>query len=151
MKGIGNTAASKTLHMLNPDLFVPWDRPIKAWYDSQLNHRDYKKIEAAEKYLAFLKKMQKAAKSLLQQNSNFLSELNSKVLRLYEGNLEQAKNSEPQLKGEPKNSMKIKIDNYTKMVDFMKNTGKTITKYLDEYNWITITNAVKIKPEWHPD
>ena len=150
MKGIGNTAASKTLHMLKPDLFVPWDRPIKAWYDSQLNHRDYKKIEAAEKYLAFLKKMQKAAKSLLQQNSNFLSELNLKVLRLYEGNLEQAKNNEPQLKGDPKKSMKIKIDNYTEMIAFMK-TGKTMAKYLDEYNWITITNAVKIKPEWYPD
>ena len=91
--------------------------------------------------------MQKAAKSLLQQNSNFLSELNSNVKKLYEGNLEQSKNNEPQLKGDPKKSMKIKIDNYIEMVDFMKNTGKTITKYLDEYNWVTITNAVKIRLE----
>ena len=151
MKGIGNTAASKTLHMLKPDLFVPWDRPIKAWYDSPLNHRDYKKIEAAEKYLAFLKKMQKAAKSLLQQNPNFLNELNLKVLKLYEGNLEQARNNESKLNGDSKKSTKQKIDNYTEMAEFMKNKGKTMAKYLDEYNWITITNNVKIKPEWYPD
>ena len=150
VKGIGNTTASKTLHMLRPDLFVPWDIPIKTWYDSQLNQEDYKNMKPAEKYLAFLKKMQKEAKSLLQQNSNFLSELNSNVKKLYEGNLEESKNNEPQLKGGPKKSMKIKIDNYTEMINFMKNTGKTITKYLDEYNWVTITNAVKITPYWYP-
>ena len=149
--GIGDTIDSKVLHIIKPDLFVPWDIPIKTWYDSQLKHEGDKTMSQEEKYLTFLKKMQKEAESLLQQNSNFLSELNSNVKKLYEGNLEQAKNSEPQLKGPQKKSMKIKIDNYTEMVDFMKNKGKTITKYLDEYNWITITNAVKIKPEWHPD
>lgn len=149
--GIGDTIDSKVLHIIKPDLFVPWDIPIKTWYDSQLKHEGDKTMSQEEKYLTFLKKMQKEAESLLQQNSNFLSELNSNVKKLYEGNLEQAKNSEPQLKGPQKKSMKIKIDNYTEMVDFMKNKGKTITKYLDEYNWVTITNAVKIKPEWHPD
>ena len=149
--GIGDTIDSKVLHIIKPDLFVPWDIPIKTWYDFQLKHEGDKTMSQEEKYLTFLKKMQKEAESLLQQNSNFLSELNSNVKKLYEGNLEQAKNSEPQLKGPQKKSMKIKIDNYTEMVDFMKNKGKTITKYLDEYNWVTITNAVKIKPEWHPD
>ena len=37
------------------------------------------------------------------------------------------------------------------MVDFMKTAGKTLAKYLDEYNWITITNTVEIRPEWYPD
>ena len=148
--GMGDTTASKTLHMLRPDLFVPWDIPIKSWYNSQLNNKDYKTMEPAEKYLVFLKKMQEKAKYLLSQNPNFLSDLNSKVLKLYEGNLEQARNNELKLNGDSKKSTKEKIDNYTKMVEFMRTTGKTLAKYLDEYNWITITNNVKIKPEWRP-
>lgn len=27
---------------------------------------------------------------------------------------------------------------------------KTMTKYLDEYKWITITNKVEVPPSWHP-
>lgn len=27
---------------------------------------------------------------------------------------------------------------------------KTLAKYLDEYNWVTITNRVKVPPPWHP-
>ncbi len=149
--GIGDTIASKVLHIIKPHLFVPWDIPIKSWYDSQLNNKDYKTMEPAEKYLSFLKKMQEEAKYLLSQNPNFLNDLNSKVLKLYEGNLEQARNNELKLNGNSNKSIKEKIDNYTKMVEFMRTTGKTLAKYLDEYNWITITNNVKIKPEWHPD
>ena len=153
--GIGDTTASKTLHMLRPDLFVPWDTPIKAWYDSQLNREDYKKMDAPEKYLVFLKKMQKEAKHLLRQNGNFLSELNSNVQRLYQGNLEQVNNvkktnDKSKSTKADKKSDDNKID-YDVMVDFMHTTGKTLAKYLDEYNWITITNTVKIRPEWYPD
>jgi hypothetical protein len=27
---------------------------------------------------------------------------------------------------------------------------KTMAKYLDEYNWVTITKGVKVPPRWHP-
>lgn len=27
---------------------------------------------------------------------------------------------------------------------------KTMAKYLDEYNWVTITNGVEVPPPWHP-
>ena len=37
------------------------------------------------------------------------------------------------------------------MIKYMETTGKTMAKYLDEYNWITITKAVNAKPGWHPD
>ena len=153
--GIGDTIASKTLHILKPDLFVPWDGPIKAWYDSQLNQEDDKKTGQEDKYLAFLKKMQKEAKHLVGQKENFLSELNSNVQRLYEGNLEQVNNikktnDKSKSTKTDKKSDDEKID-YNVMVNFMKTTGKTLAKYLDEYNWITITNTVKIRPEWHPD
>lgn len=153
--GIGDTSASKTLHILKPDLFVAWDGPIKSWYDSQLDREDYKTMNAAEKYLAFLKKMQADAQYLRQQNEDLLDDLNAKVRRLYEGNLdrerdiERVNNKSKSVKA-PKNPDYKKKD-YEVMVDFMKKPGKTWAKYLDEYNWITITKRVKITPVWHPD
>ena len=147
---IGDTIASKVLHIIKPDFFVPWDSVIKEWYNPQINPADNKKIDSAEQYLYFLKEMQKDAKSLIKQNEMFIKELNSKVLDLYKGNLEQAENNKLKLSGAWE-SMKKNIDDYNKMIKFMENPGKTMAKYLDEYNWITITNAVKVKPEWYPD
>ena len=147
---IGDTIASKVLHIIKPDFFVPWDSVIKEWYNPQINQFDNKKIDSAEQYLYFLKEMQKDAKSLIKQNEMFIKELNSNVLDLYKGNLEQAENNKLKLSGGGE-SMKKNINDYNKMIKFMENPGKTMAKYLDEYNWITITNAVKAPPKWHPD
>lgn len=148
-KHIGDTIASKVLHIIKPDFFVPWDSVIKEYYKCQINQLGNKKMGSVEEYLYFLKEMQKEAKSLIKQNGNFLSELNSKVQELYQGNLQQAEKNKEKLCKSQK-SMKNKTDNYKNMIKFMGKTGKTMAKYLDEYNWITITNAVNAKPGWHP-
>ncbi len=28
--------------------------------------------------------------------------------------------------------------------------SKTVAKFVDEYNWVVITNEVKVPPAWHP-
>jgi|GEM_PF-4017357 len=28
--------------------------------------------------------------------------------------------------------------------------SKTAAKFVDEYNWVVITNKVKVPPAWHP-
>ncbi len=147
---IGDTIASKVLHIIKPDFFVPWDSVIKQFYSCKMNQVDNKKIDQDEKYLYFLKEMQEEAKSLIKQNENFISELNSRVLDLYKGNLKQAELNKEKL-CESGESMKKNIDNYNEMIKYMETTGKTMAKYLDEYNWITITKAVNAKPGWHPD
>ncbi len=158
---IGDTIVAKTLHILNPNLFVAWDGPIKAYYVHKMNGQEHKKMEPEEEYLEFLKKMQEYAKNLNQQNRNFVDDLNIKVKRLYQGNLEQAKNvvhhksksikEDINADGKKDNHNKDNREKYDIMVEFMKNPGKTMAKYLDEYNWITITNTVKVPPKWHPD
>ena len=30
------------------------------------------------------------------------------------------------------------------------NHSKTMAKYLDEYNWVTITNEIQVPPSWYP-
>ena len=138
------------MHIIKPKLFVPWDSVIKEFYNCQIDQANNKKIDPDEQYLCFLKEMQEEAKSLIKQNGNFLKELNSRVLELYKGNLQQAESNKSKLcdSGE---SMEHKIHDYNEMIKFMEETGKRITKYLDEYNWITITNAVNVKPGWLPD
>ena len=147
---IGDTIASKVLHIIKPKLFVPWDSVIKEFYNCQIDQANNKKIDPDEQYLCFLKEMQEEAKSLIKQNGNFLKELNSRVLELYKGNLQQAEDNKEKL-CESGESMKKNIDNYNEMIKYMETTGKTMAKYLDEYNWITITKAVNAKPGWHPD
>ena len=149
INGIGDTIASKILHILKPDLFVPWDIPIRMWYHSQRIQENNKQETTVDEYFLFLKGMQRSAKSLTDQNKNFVSDLNSKVRRLYGGNLKKLQMYESKLASKPNKELKEKIESYETMVDFMKK-GKTIAKYLDEYNWITITNGVKVPPEWNP-
>ena len=148
--GIGDTIASKVLHIIKPDFFVPWDSLIKEFYNCKINKADNKQISSDERYLYFLKEMQRETISLIKQNENFIKELNSKVIGLYKGNLQQAERTKEKL-CESRESTKKKIYEYNKMIEFMENRGKTMPKYLDEYNWITITNSVKVPPKWHPD
>ena len=147
--GIGDTIASKILHILKPDLFVPWDIPIRIWYHSQKNQVNNKQEDTVDEYFLFLKEMQSSAKYLMDQDKNFVSDLNSRVKVLYEGNLEKLRRYKTKLADKPNRELDEKIGSYETMVDFMER-GKTIAKYLDEYNWITITNGVKIPPEWSP-
>ena len=149
INGIGDTIASKILHILKPDLFIPWDIPIRMWYHSQKIQENNKQENTVDEYFLFLKEMQSSANSLTGQNKNFVSDLNSKVRRLYGGNLKKLQMYESKLASKPNKELKEKIESYETMVDFMKK-GKTIAKYLDEYNWITITNGVKVPPEWNP-
>ena len=147
---VGDTIASKILHILKPDLFVAWDIAIKEWYRSVLSDGG-KGVDSDELYLRFLRKMQEEASSLIEENGNFLDELNSKVIRLWRGDQEQTKKvgTEP---SDPDEGKEEKISSYGEISELMeRNGGKTMAKYLDEYNWITITNKVKIPPEWHPD
>ena len=151
------------MHIIKPELFVPWDSVIKQFYSCKADQVDNKKTDPDEQYLYFLKKMQECAKALIQQNHNFIDELNYKIKKLYEGNLEQArhvaetlhkrKSAEGNMNSEDQkeSNKEDNITKYAKMVEFMENSGKTMAKYLDEYNWITITNNVKILPEWHPE
>lgn len=49
------TTTSKILHLLNPEIFVMWDKAIFVSYHRRNNHIDY----SPEGYLEFLKEMQK--------------------------------------------------------------------------------------------
>lgn len=110
--GFSHTAASKFLHIVNPELFVIWDGPMRKHY-----RKHYNIAENADGYFEYMKKMQKG----LQQ----------KVLPSFF-----ATNG---LCHAEFLSRKLGID-----------PPKTLVKYLDEYNWITITKGVTLPPSWHP-
>ncbi len=148
--GIGDTIASKILHIIKPSLFVPWDIPIRMCYHARKNQENNKQEDTAKEYFIFLEEMQARAISLLQQNMNFLRELNDKVTKLYKGNSEMQRTNEPKTSSNAGNKEKHEND-CNKIIKFMEHKGKELAKYLDEYNWITITKSVKIPPEWHPD
>lgn len=65
MAGIGNnfshTAASKLLHMINPELFVMWDGPMRKGYKE-----DYAITEDAAGYFEYMKKMQEGLQKVSQ-------------------------------------------------------------------------------------
>lgn len=60
-QGFSHTAASKLLHMINPELFVMWDRPMRMSYKE-----DYAIREDAAGYLDFMKKMQEGLQKVLK-------------------------------------------------------------------------------------
>lgn len=63
-KAIGCTGASKALHILEPQLFVPWDTAIRQNYHSkhQNSSHSYEKC-----YLAFMKQMCDCARRLIER------------------------------------------------------------------------------------
>ena len=63
---IGATGASKTLHIICPDLFVMWDTEIRKNYH-KLHDNRWDTLDQC--YIEFLKQAQKIAKGLLQQKS----------------------------------------------------------------------------------
>ena len=60
-KGIGATLASKILAVVNPELFVPWDRPIQKAY---FPYEQPDSIGGGERYARFLSDMHQAAKHI---------------------------------------------------------------------------------------
>lgn len=118
LKGIKDTGASKILHLLIPNFFVMWDNPIREHYIGE--------CKGPGGYILFLKKMQDIARALHNQN------INSQTLSL------NIKNS---LDKQVKKQLK-KITNEDKKQDIMKyvkENGKTITKFIDEFNWVIYT------------
>jgi hypothetical protein len=65
-RSVGVTGASKTLHLINPDLFAMWDSEIRKNFHKL--HSD-KRHSVDQCYLEFLKQMQEIVKGLLQQRS----------------------------------------------------------------------------------
>jgi len=65
VKGVGPTTASKTLHALNPGLFVMWDTGIRGHYSGVLG----RKLATGADYVAFLAHMQDLANSVVRDFS----------------------------------------------------------------------------------
>lgn len=113
---IGPTASTKILHILQPRLFVMWDKAI---YDEY--HNIFPQVSASAKgYCTFLEKVKVLANHINQEFNNLV--INTKQT--------------------PADylSDKLKIK-----------PPKTLAKYLDEYNWVTITRGVDVPPSWHPN
>ncbi|WMT53231.1 hypothetical protein [Ferroplasma acidiphilum] len=43
-----------------------------------------------------------------------------------------------------------KKEDKREIIEFMKKNGKTIAKFIDEYNWIVYTKEIPLPPSWHP-
>lgn len=109
--GFSHTATSKFLHVLNPELFVIWDGPMRKHYKKHAG------IPASpDGYFEYMKKMQEA---LLKVSKSFPAKNGSCPAKFI--------------------SRKLGIKN-----------PKTLVKFLDEYNWISITRKVNLPLTWHP-
>jgi len=116
IKHIGPTASTKILHILQPRLFVMWDKEICEEY-----HNISPQVSTSAKgYCAFLEKVKVLANHINQEFNNL--------------GINTTQTPADYL------SDKLKIK-----------PPKTLAKYLDEYNWVTITRGVKVPPSWHPD
>lgn len=121
---INDTGFSKILHIIKPGLFVMWDNEIRKHY---LKDFQGKKNKAGSKaYLFFIQRMREIAIPICKENENIASDLSMKLKRLYEGNL----------RNHTEEREKSKL---TDKINFLERKGKSITKILDEYNWIVIT------------
>lgn len=129
---IGPTSRGKILHMLNPHLFVAWDKAIIENYlpDAGENAR-------AEDYILFLRIMQNMANEVLSIDKNIVESLSEGVIRLNELNLTLI------------NKAKEKQERLVRL-NFLQEKGKTMAKFLDEYNWIMYTRKISLPPPWNP-
>lgn len=113
------TATSKLLHIIAPNLFVMWDKPILAHYrivDKCIR-------DSSTGFRQFHLKMQEIIRSIDQ---SFAS----------------ASLAPPPLADQ-------RFENY--LSDRLSpEQPKSAAKFLDEYNWVVITNGVQTPPPWHP-
>jgi hypothetical protein len=112
-----------------------WDNEIRDYYLQEYHDSKHKSGPLA--YINFLNNMQTLANSLYGQNKNVSSELSLNLKKLLMGTLKNYREDN-------------KIERARQIANFLADEGKPITKYLDEYNWITITKKVAIPPAWHP-
>ncbi len=115
----GPTATSKLLHILQPELFVMWDKEIMKEYMI----RNHQVSANGQGYCTYLKLMQQIAHQI--------------SIEFQKANL----NPPRQQNQDPAVYLSTQM-NY--------NPPKTLAKYLDEFNWVTITNKVVVPPNWHP-
>ena len=102
----GQTVASKVLHFFNIHLFMMWDDPIRAKYDSGGPHS----------YLKFIQEMQIQTKEAV---ADFMT---------------------LGLSGKPEEFLSQQLGHAT---------IRPMTKFIDEYNWITITRGWPLAaPDW---
>jgi len=115
----GPTASSKLLHILQPRLFVMWDKDIVDCFREKNQHVS----NSGQGYRVFLELMQQTGKEV--SRSFHASDLTPP----------------PRSDDDPVRylSEQLRYD-----------PPKTMAKYLDEYNWVTITNMVRVPPAWHP-
>jgi len=108
---IGTTSTGKIMHVLQPKLFIMWDKGIRDNYSISENSIGY------YRFLTRIKTRAKAIDSVFQG--------------LY-----------PDQRQTPATylSQKFNIDPH-----------KTLTKFIDEYNWMTITKSTTVPPPtWFP-
>lgn len=118
VKGIGATATSKILHLLNPDLFVMWDQNIRSEWNRCLDEKNFKEFkenigritETATSYVRFMQLMQKVGNEFLEEY-------------MKERGIQDRNKAEEMLSKEY--------------------CGKSIVKLLDEYNWLIATGRVR--------
>ena len=115
----GPTATSKLLHILQPELFIMWDKEILSHYRQQ----NRQVSDSGQGYCAYLEFMEQAAMQVHQSFRNA------------------ALNPPATANQTPAVYLSTQM-NY--------NSFKTLAKYLDEYNWVTITRGVQVPPPWHP-
>ena len=119
----GPTAASKLLHILQPKLFVMADYKIFQHY----NEQDNRISDSGQGYVAYLELMKQMANEI--------------ITHFQEAALDppRQQNQDPSAYL----SDRMEYNNPT-------NPPKTLAKYLDEYNWVKITNGARVPPNWHP-
>jgi len=115
----GPTASSKLLHILQPGLFVMWDKDIV----ERFKGKNENVSNSGKGYRAFLELMQQTGKEV--SRSFYASDLNPL----------------PKPDDDPVRYLSVQLG---------YDPPKTMAKYLDEYNWVTITNMVRVPPAWHP-
>ena len=109
------TAASKLLHLLQPNLFVMWDKKILASYRG--NNPSIR--DSGTGYSAFLRSMQEMAI-----------------------NIHEVFNHQNQGQGNNPATFLSEQLHY--------DHPQALAKFLDEYNWVTITKGVSVPPPWNP-
>ncbi|MGB9022839.1 MAG: hypothetical protein WCC94_05315 [Candidatus Bathyarchaeia archaeon] len=117
----GATATSKLLHVLHRDLFVMWDKPIL----ERFHKREPRISDSGRGYFFFIQRMQELA---VEVDSAF---------RVASPTLVPPVQANDDAAGYLSARM-------------LYNPQKSLAKYLDEYNWITVTREVQVPPRWHP-
>ncbi|PTD94281.1 hypothetical protein C9439_03015 [archaeon SCG-AAA382B04] len=117
-EAIKKTGASKTLHLLNQELFVMWDDGIREKYHKELfkdKHYRQHSFEGKECYLQFLVDCQTILKSFLRDSSR------ERILEEHHGNL----------------------SSFTQTIYDKFGYRETLTKMMDEFNFVRFSGMIE--------